>query len=93
MLSLPTMSLTELVGFSAAILGAIHMVPQFIKSVRTKSVGDVSLHMVLIYFFATGLWALYGYMANSLPVLLGDGFNFLVTCAQLVVKVKYDEHK
>ncbi len=84
-----TTDVTELVGFSAALLGAIHMMPQFIKSVRTKSVKDISLYMILLYFFATGLWALYGYMANSLPVLLGDGFNFVVTCALLVVKIRY----
>lgn len=83
---------TEIVGFSAALLGAIHMVPQFIKSIRTKSVKDVSLFMIVLYFFATGLWAVYGYMANSLPVLLGDGFNFLVTCAQLVAKLKYEKN-
>lgn len=68
------------------------MVPQFIKSVTTKSVKDVSLFMILLYFFATGLWTLYGYMAGSLPVLLGDGFNFLVTLAQLVVKLKYEKN-
>ena len=85
------MSTTELVGFSAALLGAIHMVPQFIKSIRTKNVRDVSLYMVVLYFFATGLWTLYGYMAHSLPVLLGDGFNFIVTCAQLAAKIKYEK--
>ena len=85
------MSTTEIVGFSAALLGAIHMVPQFIKSITTRSVKDVSLFMILLYFFATGLWAIYGYMANSLPVLLGDGFNFLVTSAQLVAKLKYEK--
>ena len=83
------MSTIEIVGFSAAFLGAIHMVPQFIKSITTKSVKDVSFFMIAIYFVATGLWTIYGYMINSLPVLLGDGFNFLVTLAQLVAKIKY----
>ena len=68
------------------------MVPQFIKSITTKSVKDVSFFMIVIYFFATGLWAIYGYMINSLPVLLGDGFNFLVTLAQLVAKIKYEKN-
>jgi uncharacterized protein with PQ loop repeat len=86
------MPIIEIIGFSAALLGAIHIVPQFIKSITTKNVKDISLFMIILYFIATGLWAIYGYMVNSLPVLFGDGFNFLVTLAQLVVKLKYKKN-
>lgn len=82
----------ELVGLLAAVLGAIHMVPQFVKSIRTKSVKDVSLFMIVLYLFATGFWTVYGYMIDSLPVLLGDGFNFCVTFAQLIAKLKYQKN-
>ena len=85
--------LAEIIGFSAAFLGAVHMVPQLVKSLKTKSVEDVSFYMIFLYFFATGLWAVYGYMVDSMPVLVGDGFNFLVTCTLLIVKLKYDREE
>lgn len=79
----------DLIGYSAALLGALHMLPQFIKSLKTKSVQDVSLYMILLYLGATGLWTIYGYQINSAPVMLADGFAFFLTGAQLIVKLKY----
>lgn len=84
---------TEVIGYLAALLGAAHMLPQFIKSIKTKSVKDVSLYMIVLYLFATGLWAIYGYRINSMPVLLADGFAFFVTFAQLIAKIKYQNNK
>lgn len=83
---------TEVIGYSAALLGAIHMLPQFIKSIRTKNVKDVSLYMIILYLLANGLWAIYGYRINSIPVLLADGFAFVVTFAQLIAKLKYEKN-
>jgi MtN3 and saliva related transmembrane protein len=79
----------DIIGFAAGLLIAISMMPQVIKSYRTKSVEDISFLMLLIIAVGTALWAAYGAMITSLPIIAMDGFGFFVNLALIYMKMKY----
>ncbi len=81
--------IVNIIGFTAGFLMAVTMVPQIIKSLKTKSVEDISLLMLIIYVISALLWMIYGILIKSLPVAITDGFAFLVSSTQLYIKIKY----
>jgi MtN3 and saliva related transmembrane protein len=46
-------------GFAAATCTTTAYAPQFIKALKTRSTGDVSLGMFLLMFLGVILWLLY----------------------------------
>lgn len=79
----------DLIGFTAGFLMAITMVPQIVRSLKTKSVEDLSLLMLIIYATSSVLWTIYGLRIGSLPVAVTDGFAFCVSSTQLYLKIRY----
>ncbi len=83
------MSLASIIGFLAAVVGTSLMLPQVIKSIRTKRVKDLSLMMVSFYVLNCILWAWYGYLIWSMPVLVCNLIALAIGVVQYVLKVKY----
>ena len=81
--------IVDITGYVAGFLMATTMLPQIVKSLRTKSVKDLSLLMLIIYAVSALLWSSYGFLINSLPVFITDGFAFCVVSLQLFIKIKY----
>ena len=79
----------EIIGYMAGALTAGTMIPQIVKSIKTKMVRDVSIYMILMYVFNAGLWIIYGLSINSMPLIIADGFAFIAGLAQLILKFKY----
>lgn len=68
------MNWIEIAGHTGALLSSITFVPQVYKVWKTKSVGDLSLYMMLIVFTSTLIWLVYGVALSLLPVILANGF-------------------
>ena len=81
--------LIDLLGYTAAALGTVTMVPQVIKSMRTKSVKDISNVMLAIYVVGCVLWTTYGYLIHSLPIIVCNVVAFGVGVFQVYLKAKY----
>jgi MtN3 and saliva related transmembrane protein len=79
----------NIIGFAAGFLIAISMIPQVLKSHRTKSVKDISFLMLFIIMIGTALWVIYGVMITSLPIIAMDGFGLLVNLLLILMKIKY----
>lgn len=62
----------SIVGFLAAILGAICWLPQTIKVWRTKTTRDLSLVANILVFGTVSLWLIYGILVGSWPLILGN---------------------
>jgi MtN3 and saliva related transmembrane protein len=82
--------LTDIIGFSAAIVGTSLMLPQVIKSIRTKRVGDVSFVMLCMYILNCVLWLAYGVLIAALPVILCNSVALVIGILQLGLKLRYD---
>lgn len=86
-------TIVNVIGFIAGSLMAITMVPQIIKSLKTKKVEDISFLMLIIYVISAFLWMIYGILIKSLPVAITDGFALCVSSVQLLIKIKYTKRE
>lgn len=64
-------SLTDGVGTAAAIIGTITFVPQVIK-VWKQGGRDLSYLMLLFYWTAVVLWAIYGVLRHDIPLVAAN---------------------
>jgi MtN3 and saliva related transmembrane protein len=83
--------MVELIGYTAGFLMASTMIPQIIRSLKTKSVEDISIYMLLIYMVSSLLWTIYGISIQAMPVAIADGFALLVGITQFFIKLKYQK--
>lgn len=60
----------EIVGLFGAFLSSVTFMPQVYKAWQTKSVGDLSLMMMLIVFTSTLVWLVYGVKLTLWPVII-----------------------
>lgn len=81
--------ITELVGYSAAVIGTSLMLPQVIKSLKTKRVEDLSFTMLILYFLNCVLWSIYGILISAMPVIICNLIALCISIAQILIKIKY----
>ena len=81
--------ITEIIGYLAAIIGTSLMLPQVIKSLRTKKVDDISFVMLIFYFLNCFLWLTYGILISSTPLIVGNLIAFVISIIQIMIKLKY----
>lgn len=79
----------ELLGFVAAFLTTVSFLPQAIKAWKTKSTKDISLPMYLLFILGVSLWAIYGFMINSLVVMLANAATLLIALFILYLKIRH----
>jgi len=82
-------TLANIVGYVAMIVGTCVMFPQIVKSLQTKRVEDLSLSMVWLYFFNCLLWFTYGILIRASPVFIANGIGIMISGAQVFLKLKY----
>ena len=72
----------EVVGYAAAALTMFGFLPQLLKMVRTKSVDDVSLLMMVQMSLGVCLWLAYGFDLENFPLIVAN-FITPVDCCPL----------
>ncbi|KKK55010.1 hypothetical protein LCGC14_3078860 [marine sediment metagenome] len=65
------MDLIIIIGLLAVIVTGIRLLPQIIKSFRTKKVRDISLLWEIIGVAGAVLWVFYGYLRQDLILIIG----------------------
>lgn len=86
--SRPT-NLTNLIGYIGSFLTCVTFVPQVWHSWRTKSVGDLSLSMILIVITSTLVWLWYGVRIKSGPVIMANIIVCILGCILLYFKLTF----
>ncbi len=79
----------DIIGYIAGILGLIALIPQIVKSFETKSTGDLSLSMYLIYTISVILWLVYGYLINSMPMIIINSILIVFCLIIIALEIKY----
>ncbi len=62
----------DIIGFLAAFRSTVSLIPQIIKTFRTKSAEDVSFFMLVNFLMTSLLWLLYGLMIGAVAGLGGE---------------------
>lgn len=83
------MNWIEMAGHMGALLSSITFAPQVYKAWQTKSVGDLSLAMMLIVFISTLVWLVYGIALTLWPVILANTFIGLLSATLIYFKFTF----
>ena len=78
----------EYLGFLAGALTTAAFIPQVWKSVRTRSVNDLSIGMLLLFNCGVAVWIVYGWLLKSPPVIAANVATLLLNIPLLVLKLK-----
>ena len=81
--------ITQVIGFLAAFVGTQVMLPQIIKTIKTKRVDDLSLLMLVVYLLNCSLWLAYGLLISAWPVIICNSIALIISIVQLILKFKY----
>ncbi|MAG91881.1 hypothetical protein CMO83_04355 [Candidatus Woesearchaeota archaeon] len=79
----------ELVGYTAGLLVAVALIPQLIKSWKTKSTKDISIIWTSILMTGLALWIVYGIGNLIWPIIVFATIEFLMTLSLFVLKLMY----
>ena len=85
------MDWTEVTGLIASAFSSITFMPQVYKVWKTKSVGDLSMATILIVFFSTLLWLVYGFGKGLLPVIICNGIIWILSVVLLYFKYSFEK--
>jgi MtN3 and saliva related transmembrane protein len=77
-----------IMGFVAGLLTTVAFLPQVIKVYKTKSAKDISLPMYVIFTIGIAMWIIYGFMLNSMDILIFNVITFILAITILVYKIR-----
>ena len=79
----------NLVGYVGSALTSITFVPQVYKSWQSKSVGDLSIWMILIVITSTLVWLTYDVGIGSGPVILANTIVLVLSLLLFYFKLSF----
>lgn len=79
----------DYIGYAAGLLITISLLPQFIKSWKTKSTKDLSFLRYVIYVLGISLWLIYGILLENWPIIVVNIITLLMAISILFLKLKY----
>ncbi|MGC8824076.1 MAG: SemiSWEET family sugar transporter [Bacteroidales bacterium] len=85
--------ITDIIGYAAATVGTILMLPQVYKSYRTRRVDDISMAMVIVYIVNCTLWEIYGWLLDSMPIILCNLIALIIAFIQLYLKLRLGSNR
>jgi MtN3 and saliva related transmembrane protein len=83
------MNFNDIIGYIGAFLSAITFIPQVWQAWKTKSVGDLSIWMILIVITSTIVWLIYAFNANSGPVIAANTIVLILALMLLYFKLTF----
>lgn len=82
------MDIINWIGTLAGILTTIAFIPQVAKTWKTRSAGDISLLMFLLFSSGVLLWLVYGVLLHAMPIIVANGITLSLSASILVLKIK-----
>jgi len=79
----------EIIGFIAGTFVSISILPQVIKSWKTKSTNDIALTWNLINLLGQILWIYYGLIISSISLVIMSGITLLMNLLMIILKIKF----
>ena len=79
----------DVLGYIGGILVVISLLPQVIKSWKTKLTRDISLWRYIIYCIGLIIWIYYAFIIRNGPVGVMNGVGLALALSVLYLKLKY----
>lgn len=84
------MNITHL-GLLAGALTSAAVIPQVVKSYRTRQLRDISIWQPVLLNVGMTLWLVYGIVINDLPLIAANSFSLFCYTLLIVMKIVYRE--
>ena len=84
------MSTTTLLGYVAGFLTTISLIPQVLKTWKSRSTSDLSLGMLSIFSVGVMCWLGYGFLLHEFPMILWNTVTLNLALFMLIMKLKFD---
>ncbi len=79
--------LIKILGFLAGFLTTVSFLPQVVKSLRTRHMGDFNLLFIVLMLLGLALWTVYGFMLGQLPLIVANGLTIALNLVLLWLKL------
>lgn len=76
-------------GMVGVVTGSMTFVPQVYQAWVTKSVGDLSIWMILILLLNVSIWLVYGITGKDKPMILANLIIMTLSLAMLYFKLTF----
>jgi len=83
------MIVINVIGYTAGFLTTVALVPQLLKTWKTKSANDLSLGMLWAFNLGVLFWLTYGVLTVDKPLILWNSITMLMALLILAMKIKY----
>ncbi len=83
------MKTVDILGYTAGSLVVLSLLPQVIKSWKTKLTRDISLLRYIVYVIGLILWAIYGIIIQNGPLAVMNTMGLVLASSILYLKVRY----
>ena len=77
------------IGIGAGVCTALSLLPQLFKIIKDKKANDISYFMLFILLAGLSGWIWYGIVKTDYPIIITNGFSFLVNLLIIGFSVKY----
>lgn len=76
-------------GMIGVVTGSMTFVPQVYQAWVTRSVGDLSIWMILILLLNVSIWLVYGITGKDKPMILANLIIMALSLAMLYFKLTF----
>ena len=82
---------SEIFAYIGGTLVICCLIPQIIKSYRTKSTKDLSLYMVVLALLGGFSYTFFGLLIGSMAIILTNVIYCILAIIQLFLKIRYSQ--
>lgn len=83
------MNITDIIGYSSALLTTIAFVPQALHSLETRDLSGISLPMYSLFSLGVLGWLIYGLLIESWPIIIANSITLILASIVLYLKIKH----
>jgi MtN3 and saliva related transmembrane protein len=80
----------NIIGYTAGFLTTIALLPQVLKTWKTKSANDLSLGMLWTFNLGVISWLIYGLLSGDKPLILWNTITMFMASMILIMKIRYE---
>jgi len=80
---------SDIFGYLGTLLNVIMLVPQVVRTWKTKRTKDLSFATLLIFLLACVSWILYGIEKSAIPVIIANVVVGTMNIILIIIKLKY----
>jgi len=79
----------EIVGYVGVVLSSSTFIPQVYQAWKTRSVGDLSIWMVILLLGNVSTWLFYGWYKGLTPMIIANGIILVLALLMLYFKLTF----